>query len=119
MVEGADEWNGCGQEGRHQNDLFYTDDRMVASLDPRWLQGVFSTLLGLLNRMGLKTNVSKTVGMVFRPCQAAGTQSEAAYRRRIMGVGPSYQERQQVFDTVHGVRVGDGAQVADGQHADA
>ena len=44
---------------------------MFASLDPRWLQEVLSTLLGLFNRVGLKNNVGKTVGMVFHPCQAA------------------------------------------------
>ena len=66
---------------------------MVALSDLRWLQGSFSTLVGQFYRVGLKTNVRNTVGMVFRPCQAAGTQSEAAYRRRMMGAGPSYRER--------------------------
>ena len=32
--------------------------------------------------------------MVFRPCQAAGTQSEAAYGRKMMGEEPTYRERQ-------------------------
>ena len=67
---------------------------MVASSDPRWIQGEFSTLVGLLDRVGLRTNVRKTVGMVCHPCQAAGTQLEASYGRRMMGEGPSYQERQ-------------------------
>ena len=52
----------------------------------------FSTLVGLLDRVGLKTNVVNTVGMVYRPYQAPGTQSEMAYERRIKGEGPSYQE---------------------------
>ena len=37
--------------------------------------------------VGLRKNSEKMVGMVCRPCQAAGTQSEAAYERRMMGVG--------------------------------
>ena len=37
---------------------------MVASLDPRWLQSAFSTLVGLFDRVGMRTNVGKTVGMV-------------------------------------------------------
>ena len=94
MVEGAEEKGELGQEGRHQASLFYVDDGMVALSDPHWLQGAFSTLAGLFDRMGLHNNVGKTIGMVCRPCQAAGTQSEAAYRRRITGEGPAYRERQ-------------------------
>ena len=44
----------------------------------------------------MKTNVGKTFEMVCHSCQAEGTQSEAAYKQRITGVGPSYQERQRV-----------------------
>ena len=36
------------------------------------------------------------VGMVFHLCQVAGTQLETGYKRRMMGVGPSYRERQRV-----------------------
>ena len=32
--------------------------------------------------------------MVCCPCQAAGTQSEAAYKRQMVGMGPSYWEIQ-------------------------
>ena len=65
---------------------------MVASSDPRWLQGAFNTLVGLFDRMGLRTNVRKIVGMICRPCQAAGNLLEAAYGRRITGEGPTYME---------------------------
>ena len=82
------------QEGRHQNDLFYAYDDMVASSDQRWLQGDFSTLVGMFDRVGLKTNVAKSVRVVFRPCQVARTQLEAAYKRQTKGSRPSYQERQ-------------------------
>ena len=59
MVECAEERSGRVQEGRHQNALFYADDDMVASSDLRWLHGAFSTLVGLFNRVGLKTNAGK------------------------------------------------------------
>ena len=49
-VEGAED---IGQEGRHQNSLFYADNGMVALLDLRCLQGAFSTLVGLFDRVGL------------------------------------------------------------------
>ena len=31
VIAGVEEWGECGQEGRHQATLFYTDDGMVAS----------------------------------------------------------------------------------------
>ena len=77
MVEGVEERSERRQEGR--NALLYTDDGMVASLDLRWLQGAFSTLVGLFDRVGLRINVGKIVIMVCHPYQAAGTQSEVAY----------------------------------------
>ena len=93
MVDSAEERSGCGQEGRHQNSLFYADYGMDVSSDPRWLQGGFIALVGLFDRVGLKTNVRKTVVMVCRPCQAEGMQSEALYGIRMKGAGPSYRER--------------------------
>ena len=83
-----------GNEGRHQAALFYADYGMVESSDPRWIQWAFDTLFSLFERVGLWNNVGKTVSTVCRPCQAAGTQSEAAYGRRMTGEGPKYQEHQ-------------------------
>ena len=94
VIAGTEEWGDRGQEGRHQAALFYADDGMVASSDPHWIQGAFNTLVGLFDRVGLRTNIEKTVGMVCRPCQAAGNQLEAAYGRRITGEGSTYRERQ-------------------------
>ena len=64
MAEGAEERGGHIQEGRHQNTIFYADGGMVASSDLRWLQGYFNTLAGLFERVGLRNNFRKTVGMV-------------------------------------------------------
>ena len=82
-----------GNKVRHQADLFYVDDDMVASSDPRWLQWAFDALVSLFERVGLRTNIWKTVSMVCRPCQAAGTQLVAAYGRKMTGEGPTYRER--------------------------
>ena len=49
---------------------------MVASSDSQWLQGSFSKLVGLFDRVGLQTNFRKTVSMVCRLYQAAGTHLE-------------------------------------------
>ena len=91
MVEGEEARGERGQEGRHQAALLYADNCMVASLDSLWIQGACDTLVGLFDRVGMRANVEKTVGMVCHPCQAAGNHFEAAYRRQIMGKGPTYR----------------------------
>ena len=48
-VKEAETQGERGQEGRHQAALFYTNGGMVASSDPRWLQWVFTTLVGLFD----------------------------------------------------------------------
>ena len=68
IVEEAEARGETGQEGRHQAALFYAGDGMVVSLDPAWLQGAFTALLGLFDRVVLKKNVGKTVSMVCHPC---------------------------------------------------
>ena len=93
MVEGSEEQGERGKEGRHQDALLYVDNVMVALSDPHSLQGTFFTLVGPFDRVGLRNNVGSTVGMVCRPCQAAGTQSEAAYRRRMTGEGTTFWEQ--------------------------
>ena len=88
-VEDAEK-RGGGEEGRHQAALFYADDVMVASSDPRWLQWAFNSLVGLFERVGLQTKVEKTVSMACRPCLAASNQSEEAYGRKMTVEGPTY-----------------------------
>ena len=92
IVEGAEERGERGQEGRYQAALFYKDNGIVASSDPCWHQGVLSTLVGLFDRLFIRTIFGKTVVIVCRPCQVAGTQLEATYRRRITGEVPTYWE---------------------------
>ena len=67
---------------------------MVESSEAQWLQRTFSTLVSLFDRVGLKTNVGKTFGMVCHLCQVSGTQSEVAYGGQMMGAGPLYRESQ-------------------------
>ena len=58
--------------GGHFLAVFYTDDGMVGASDPTWLQGAFSALVAIFNRVGLQTNVDKTVSMACQPCRAGG-----------------------------------------------
>ena len=68
---------------------------MVFSSDPAWLQGAFSALVAIFDRIGLRTNVRKTVSMACHPCrEGAGNWTEAGYSRRLTGVGETYAERQ-------------------------
>ena len=75
--------------------MFYANSGMVALSDPAWLQGAFNALVGLFERVGLKTNVGKKVGMMCHPCQAAGNITQAAYGRRLTGEVNSYREQHQ------------------------
>ena len=94
MVEGAEERGDRGQEGRHHTAFFYADNGIVASSEPQWIHVTFSTLVGLFDRVGLRTNIGKTSVMVCFLCQAEGNQSEVTYKRRMKGEGPYYREWQ-------------------------
>ena len=65
-VEEAETRGEWGREGRHQAALLYADDGMVALSDPCWIQWAFNTLVVLFDRVGLQTNVGKTVSMTCR-----------------------------------------------------
>ena len=93
VIPDSESTGELGQEGRHKAALFYADNIMVASSDPVWMQGAFTALVGLFDRVVLRTNVGKTVGMVCHPCQAAGNLTMEAYERRITGMGKSYRGR--------------------------
>ena len=68
---------------------------MVVSSDPTWLQGAFTALVAIFDRVGLMTNVGKTVRMVCHPCQVGyRNRTEEAYGRRITGEESSYAEIQ-------------------------
>ena len=91
IIADAEERGDLEEKRRHQAALLYADDGMVASSDPRWLQGASNTLVGLFYRVGLWTNVGKTVRMVCHPCKASGNLSEAVFGRRVTGEGAYIQ----------------------------
>ena len=49
--------------------------------------------MGLFDRVGLNTNINKTVSMTCRPCTAAGNRSEEAYGRLMTREGLAFRER--------------------------
>ena len=83
------------QRGGYFSAIFYADDGMVGASDPTWLQGAFSALVAIFGRVGLQTNVYKTVRMAFQPCRAgSGNRTAEGYRRRITGEGKYFREQQ-------------------------
>ena len=62
-VKEAEKRGERGMESRHLAALFYSDNGMLASSDPQWLQWDFTQLVGLFDRVGLKKNCGKTVSM--------------------------------------------------------
>ena len=95
LVDKAEAKGETGREVRHQSAVFYADNGMVVSSESAWLQGAFNALLAIVDRVGLLTNVGKTVSMVCHPCQAGAiNRTEEAYGWRVTGMGRSYAERQ-------------------------
>ena len=75
-------------------ELFYADNGVVASTDPGWLQSEFDLMMGLFDRVGLQTNIRKTVWMVLWNFREAGVWSGKAYTRSMTGEGGSFKVRQ-------------------------
>ena len=81
--------------GGHLSAVFYADDGMVGASDPAGFQGAISALVAIFDRVGLQTNVDKTVSMACHPCRAGtGNRTTEGYRRRLTGDGSSFRERQ-------------------------
>ena len=82
---------GFGRAVQWLEAFFYADDGILASPRSARLQATLDVLTGLFDRVGLQTNVKKTVGIVFQPCRMAGVHSEAAYERifRVLVVNPN------------------------------
>ena len=92
-VTEAETRGGRGREGRHKSALFYADDGILTSSDPQWLQWAFSQIVGLFDRVGLNTNIEKTVSTTCKPCNTTGNRSEEAYGQIMTGEGTMFRER--------------------------
>ena len=84
LITDTEEKGDTGREGRHQLAVFYADDGMVVLSDHAWLQGAFSALVAIFDRVGLRTNVDKTVSMACHPCWAGtGNRTTESYSLRL------------------------------------
>ena len=64
MKVGAGGLEGWCREVLRCATFFYADDGLVVSTDPEWILGAFNTLTGIFDRVGLQTDVNKTVRMI-------------------------------------------------------
>ena len=71
---------------------FYADNGLLLSTGATHIQRTFGTLTELFGRVGLRTNVAKTVSMVCQPCHALGGHLEKAYGICMTGEGLSFWE---------------------------
>jgi len=70
--------------------LFYADDGMIGSRDPKWLQESFDVLVELFKCMDLWTNVNKTKVMICMPGSLRTRESDVSYKRCQTGQGKSF-----------------------------
>jgi hypothetical protein len=76
--------------------LFYAEDGMIGSHDPKWLQESFDVLVELFKCiMGLWTNVDKTKVMICTPRSLQTRESDISYKRRQTRQGKSFHARKQ------------------------
>ena len=66
--------------------LFYTDDAFIASTDPELLQEAMDVLVDLFERVGLRTNVSKTKAQTCIDGKIRTQLADAAYTNSHMGL---------------------------------
>ena len=84
------------EEGHQQltvnSAFFYSNDGVVVYTYLGWLQLAFDKLTGIFDRVGLRTNVRKTVGMVCQTFREYGIRADKAYTWRMTGEGRSFKE---------------------------
>ena len=64
--------------------MFYADRSLIAARDSKTLQKAIITLVKLFERVGLKTNTTKTEAMAFVPDRIRTPLTEEAYQARML-----------------------------------
>ena len=67
--------------------MLLVEGRMVASRSLVWVQSEFETLTGIFDRVGLRTNIHKIVGIVCRSFREVKVRTDKAYTRWMIGEG--------------------------------
>ena len=93
--------------------LLYAINGLVASTHPGYLHSAFEILTEIFDQVGLRTKVCKTVGIVCKPFQVAGVQSDESYTQSITG-GVDFQGYTAGTVALPGVWQGIGEEVTGG-----
>jgi hypothetical protein len=73
--------------------LFYADDGLIENTDPKTLQADLDVIISLFEKLGLRTNETKTKYMIVRGPAAPAALREAVYNRGRTGDGETFLER--------------------------
>ena len=57
--------NIIGETVGHKLGVFYTDDDMISSRNPEWIQGAIKLLIGFFRRISLEKNIEKSKTMLY------------------------------------------------------
>ena len=98
-----------GLEVRRLLTCFYVDDGILASPDPTFLQDAFNKLVDLFERVGLRTNTTKTEAMTFLPGKIRQSLSEEAYAQRMEGLGTANPRARRVVCNKCGAELAEGS----------
>ena len=85
---------GFGQSVQWLSEFFYTDDGLLDSTKPAWIQAELD-VLKCFYRLILQNNVYISAGVVCHPCYIFSRNSDAAYTLRMTDMGPSFWDIQQ------------------------
>ena len=85
--------SGYGTELRRLMAIFYADDALIASRDPELLQVAVDEMVGLFERVGLRTNTSKTKVMTCVPGKIRTRHSDDVYNNSIEGLTTATQRQ--------------------------
>ena len=78
---------GFGHSVTDKATSFYEDNGLVASIDTVWLQWLFSVMIGLFERVGLRTNMVNMVVMVCQPVPIIGRHYTPSHGRQMDSEG--------------------------------
>ena len=90
---GAASTEGFGRDVKRLESYSYAKYGLITSMRATGLQRVFDTLMELFDRVGLRTNVAKTVSMACQIFRVLGVHSSEAYRLWMTGEGQTYRNQ--------------------------
>ena len=70
--------------------VFYSDDGMIFSRGPEWLQGYINYLIGLSRKISLEANIAKSKTMNFQSGEIQSGMSAELFNRSSTREGTNY-----------------------------